>query len=132
MATENLDGIYSYPAAADLSGSYGCAVSINSSGEAALAGANSAAVDGIIHSNNPALNAQGDMIRVVTLRGVTVKAKSGAAWALGALLTTDSTGRLVTATTGQNVVAKAHRFAASKANVIVEVLWYGNRGAVAP
>lgn len=129
MATENLDGIYSYPAAADLSANQYHAVTINSSGEAALAGANSALVDGILH--NPTANAQGVMARVITLRGVVVKAKFGATVALGALLTTDATGRLVTATTGQNVVAKAHRFG-GVVNEIVEVLWFASTGRVAP
>lgn len=128
MATENLDGIYSYPAAADLSASQYQAVSINTSGQAALVGANSAAVDGILH-NAPK---QGEMARVITLRGVVVKAKLGSGGAtLGALLTTDGTGKLVVATTGQNVVAKAHRYAGA-AGEIIEVLWWGNRGAVAP
>lgn len=128
MATENLDGIYSYPAAADLSASQYHAVVINTSGAAALAGANAANVDGILH-NAPV---SGDQARVITLRGVTVKAKLGVGGAtLGALLTTDATGRLVIATTGQNVVAKAHRYA-GVVNEIIEVLWWGNRGAEAP
>lgn len=128
MSTENLDGIYSYPAAADLSGSQYCAMTINSSGQAAVAAANSALVDGILHNNTA--DAANKMARLITLSGVVVKAKLGATVAIGALLTTDASGRLVTATSGQNVVAKAHRFG-GVVNEIVEVLWWGKRGTAA-
>jgi hypothetical protein len=127
MATENLDGIYSYPAAADLSGSQYQAVVVNSSGAAALAGAN-VSVDGLLH-NLPKL---GEMARVVHLQGVILKVRAGAAFAVGAYLTTNATGRLVTATTGQFVCAKAQRQAATANGDIVEVLWFGRGGGVAP
>lgn len=128
MATENLDGIYSLPAAADFSSSQYQAVILNTSGQFALAGANSALVAGILH-NKPVA---GDLARVITLRGVVVKARLGTGGAtVGALLTTDSVGKLVIATTGQIVVAQAHRYAGA-ASEVIEVLWWGNRGAVAP
>lgn len=54
------------------------------------------------------------------------KAKAGAAFAIDAKLTTDATGRFVTATSGQNVWAKALE-AASAANelVAIEVMRFG-------
>lgn len=128
MATENLDGIYSLPAGADLSSSQYQAVKVNTSGQVVLCGANAADADGILH-NAPA---SGALARFITLRGVVVKARLGTGGAtIGALLATDASGKLVIATSGQNVVAKAHRFAGA-ANEIIEVLWWGNRGAVAP
>jgi hypothetical protein len=128
MSTENLDGIYSYPAAADLSAAQYQAVIVNTSGAIGLAGANSALVDGILH-NAPKQNEMG---RVIVMRGVVAKARLGTGGAtLGALLTTDAVGKLVVATTGQNVVAKAHRYAGA-AGDIIEVLWYGRGGGVAP
>lgn len=128
MSTENLDGIYSYPAAADLSASQYQVCIINTSGQAALAGANSGLVDGILHN----LPKAGEMARLILKQGVVVKAKLGTGGAtLGAHLTTDATGKLVVATTGQNIVAKAHRIAGAAGDVI-DVLWLGRGGGVAP
>lgn len=128
MSFENLDGIFSYPAAADLRTSQYQACVVNTSGQAALAGANSALVDGILH-NLPNIT---EMARLVIAMGVTVKARLGVGGAtLGSLLTTDATGKLVIATTGQNVCAKAH-FEAGAAGDIISVLWYGRAGRTAP
>lgn len=126
MATENLDGIFSYPAAADLSTSQYQAIVVNTSGQAALAGANAALADGILHN----LPKSGEMARVIIARGVVAKARLGGTVTQGAHLTTDATGRLVVATTGQNVVAKAHR--AGVVGDIIDVLWFGRGGGVAP
>lgn len=127
MATENLDGIYSYPAAADLSASQYQAVIVNTSGAAALAGANSGLVDGMLHN----LPKTGEMARVIIMRGCVVKAKLGTGGAtLGAHLTTDAVGKLVVATTGQNVVAKAQK--AGAAGDVIDVLWFGRGAGVAP
>lgn len=124
MATENLDGIYSFPAAADLSASQYCFAVINTSGQAALIGAN-AVPDGLIH-NAPKAN---EMARLVLKSGVITKARYGGTVTLGALLTTDASGRLVVATTGQNVVAKA--IVAGVVNDVGMVHYYRSRG-VAP
>lgn len=51
----------------------------------------------------------------------TVPAKAGAAVAVGAALTTDSTGRMVTATTGQPIFARALQ-ASLAANDFIEIL----------
>lgn len=127
MSTENLDGIYSLPAAADLSASQYQAVVANTSGQFALAGANAANVDGLLHN----LPKSGEAARAIIARGVVTKARLGTGGATaGALLTTDAVGKLVIATTGQNVVAKA--IGAGAAADIIAVIWYGNRGAVAP
>jgi hypothetical protein len=126
MATENLDVIDSAPAAADLSASQYCAAVYNSSGQYALAGTNAIA-DGLIH-NAPA---SGEQCRVIVAPVARAKAKAGAAVSKNALLATDSTGRLLTATTGQNVVAKALT-AAGAANEIFDVRWFGPTGRVAP
>jgi hypothetical protein len=124
MSTENLDGIYSYPAAADLRTSQYCFAVLNGSGQAALIGAN-AIPDGQIHN----LPNTGEMCRLVQKEGVVLKAKYGGTVAVNALLTTDASGRLVTATSGQNVVAKA--LVAGVVNDIGQVLYYRYRG-VAP
>lgn len=121
MSTENLDGISSWPAAADLSASQYQAVVINTSGQAALAGANSAVVDGILHN----LPTAGKQARVISKGGVRVKAKLGTGGAtLGAYLTTDAVGKLVIATTGQNAWAKA-AYEAGAAGDIIAVHWFG-------
>lgn len=126
MSAENLDFIDSAPAAADLSGSQYCAAIYNSSGQYALAGAN-AVVDGLIHN----LPKSGEDCRVVCAPVARVKVKAGAAFAVNALLTTDASGRFVTATTGQNVCAKALKAAAALGD-IVEARWFGPTGRVAP
>jgi hypothetical protein len=124
MSSENLDGIYSLPAAADLSGSQYCMSVANSSGQAALAGAN-AIVDGLIHN----LPKAGEMCRLVIKQGVVTKLKYGGTIAVNALLTTDASGRLVTATTGQNVCAKA--LVAGVVGDVGQGIFYGP-GRVAP
>lgn len=128
MSAENLDGIYSWPAAADLRTSQYQAVIVNTSGAVGLAGANSALVDGILH-NLPNTN---EDARVIIAKGVIAKARLGTGGAtLGAHLTTDATGKLVIATTGQNVVAKA-AVRAGVAGDIIEVLWLGRGNSLAP
>ncbi len=67
----------------------------------------------------PELNAEsGDRVDVIQ-QGIT-QAESGAAIVLGAFLTADSSGRMITATTGQRVIAMALE-AASLASDIISV-----------
>ena len=99
------DGAFrSYDSDADLSaegsGQYRC-VRRTATGFALVGAANAANVLGILQ-DNPRLG-EGGTIKV---RDVS-KAVIGAAVAVDALLTTDAQSRLVTATTGQNVVARA-------------------------
>jgi len=110
MATENLDCIYSLPAAADLSGNEGQPIVINTSGQVALAGAN---VVPHGHLHNPTANAVGVPARFVH-HGKVVRAKAGGAITLGARLATHANGYAV-ATTGQNVVGIALKAVASGA-----------------
>jgi hypothetical protein len=126
MSTENLDGIYSWPAAVDLSADQYQIGVLNSSGQIALAGANALSPAGVIHN----LPAAGEQARIVIVRGVIIKARLGGTVPLGSKLTTDATGRLVVATTGQNVCAIASDTAGVVGD-IVPVLWLGYAG-VAP
>lgn len=124
MAWENLEGIYSLPAAVDLSANQYQAVVANASGQFALCGLG-AIPDGILHN----LPKAGEQARAVTLHGVVVKMKAGAAISLGGFISSDATGRAVTSvTTGHARFGKALR-AAGAAGDIIEVLylgWIGN------
>lgn len=115
MAHDNFDGIYSLPAAADLSANQFHLGVINGSGQIALCGAG-AIPDGRI-DNLPVAGAQ---CRLVGKMGVVMKLKAGAAVALGAYVMSDSTGRVITATSTNRRVGKALR-AASAAGEIIEV-----------
>ena len=104
---------FSLPAGADLTAKQYHAVVVNSSGAAAAAGAN-VFVAGVLqnkpNSGQPA---------TVTYGGVS-KAVCGGNVAAGAKLTTDSAGKLVTATTGQAVVGTA--LAAGASGEVIPVL----------
>jgi hypothetical protein len=125
MATEQKEGYFSAPAAADLSaadklyrgGVYGAG------GTIALAGAG-VKIDGIIKNDA----AQGEQLRIEFEPGVH-KARAGAAFAAGAELATDADGEFITAAgAGTHIVAKAID-AAGAQGVIVRV-FYGYRGVV--
>lgn len=105
-------------ASADLSASQWCAMKLDANGKLAVAGANQRHIAGVLVDDPAAANRSG----TVLTRG-RVKVKAGAAISLadgGTPLTTDASGRFVTATTGQFVHAIAYE-AAGAANVLIEV-----------
>ncbi len=72
----------------------------------------------------------GATVPIVDRAGEEVLAEAGAAFALDALLTSDANGRLITATTGQNVVAIARQAATLLGDLVnVEI---AQRGYLAP
>lgn len=95
--TENVSGLLSLPAAADLSTKQFYAVDINSSGQAALCAAAGARVIGILY-NDP--DATGEMAAVMPLAGRKAKAIAGDTLTMGDLLATNASGKLVTAVKG--------------------------------
>lgn len=102
---------------ADLSASQYCFVTLNSSAKVALTGAGLSA-DGILQDKPAAADRAASVEPAV---GRISKMKSGAAFSKGDSLSPDSTGRGVTATSGDVVGAKAME-AATDANQIVSVL----------
>lgn len=125
MAYQNLDGIETYVAGADLSLLRGIGIVINSSGQAVAAGAG-VSPDGIL-DNSPT---SGQDARIIERRGVRQPVLSGAAFAVGAALALNSAGKFITATTGAIIVARATE-AASGAGKIVSAIVFGN-GGVSP
>lgn len=124
MATENLDGIYSLPAAADYSaaGQY-CGVVANTSGQFVLAGVG-VQPHGWLH-NAPAAGA---MARAVIAMGVVVKAKVGAGGvSIGVPCCVDAAGKLIGGATGNQYVGIPLRTGA--ANDVIELLRVGSLGA---
>lgn len=124
MAHENLDGIYSLPAAADFSASQYCGVVINSSGQYALAGAG-AVIDGVLHNRCVA----GAMARAVNLVGVVVKVKLAGTVALGDKLSTNGSGAWVkSVTAGHAYNGKALR--AGVSGDVIEMMRLPDMGVV--
>lgn len=117
MAHEEALICITVPANSDLSALQYKLVTVNSSGRAALAGAGLAA-DGVLQ-NNP--DAAERPAAVASVPGTVSKVYAGAAVARGALVTPDSSGRAVTAGTGDVVAGKALA-AASGVGSIIPVL----------
>jgi len=113
---ENLRPI-SIPASADLSASQYCFVTVNSSGKAAVVGAGLSA-DGILQDKPAAADRPA---AIASTPGRISKMRAGAQFTAGDDLTPDSTGRGVTATSGDVVGAKALEDA-SGADVVVSVM----------
>lgn len=89
-------------AGSDLSAAQFQAVVLAADGQVDLAGANAVHVIGILQDN--AGTAAGEDVQIgPALAGGVTKWKAGAAVSVGGFVTTDATGRCVTATTGQNV-----------------------------
>lgn len=109
-------------AGADLSAKEGFAL-VGSSGNAVTAGAN-VRILGICV--DPVVSGRTTTIQVAGL----ARAVAGAAITKHALLATDSQGRLVTATAGQNVVAQAME-AAGGAGAIISVELFNGGGGLA-
>ncbi len=109
---------------ADLSASQFCAVKVGGADlNVVLASSGGEAILGILQ-NKPTAGQAAD----VRFTGIS-KAKAGAAYSRGALLMTDSSGRLITATSGNHAVAMALE-AAGGANEIRTVLVLGGPGDV--
>jgi hypothetical protein len=125
MSTENLDGIYSLPAAADLRTNQHQGVSINTSGEYALTAAG-AIPDAWLH-NKPNT---GEMGRGINMVGVVVKAKVGTGGVTrGARVSIGTDGIVISVTTGHAYVGKA--LSAGAAGDIISMMRLGSLGAVA-
>ena len=117
MAYEEKVDPISIPANADLSASQYCLGTVNSSGKLAIVGAGLSA-DGILQDKPAAADRPAS---VGCTPGRISKMRAGAAITAGDSLTPDSTGRGVTATSGDVVAAKALE-AASGADVVIAVL----------
>ncbi len=115
---ENLE-VVTYEAAADVSANQFHAV-VPSGGQVALAGAAAQDVVGILQDNLG--TAAGQAVQV-GYSGKS-KAKAGAAFAVDALLTTDATGRLVTAALGEHVHAIALQAAGAADEIVTVRLGY--------
>lgn len=111
-----------FTAGADFTSHEGKAV-VGSGANVVLAGANVRAL-GIL-----ADNVKSGAGATVQIAGV-ARAVAGGAFAQWALLATNASGQLVTATTGQNVVAQAYE-AASGAGAIVSVEVFNGGGGLA-
>ena len=114
MATENVQSSITLASAADLSSSQYCFVKL-SAGLAALCGAGEDAI-GVLQ-NDPAAAARAAEIA----DGGIVKVKVGAVVAQDANVASDSTGRAVTAVSGDYMLGKALE-ASTAANQIIRVL----------
>lgn len=126
MAHDNLDGIYSLPAGADLSASQFCAGVINTSGQIVLPAAG-VVPDGRI-DNAPVSGAQ---CRLIGKMGVVLKFKVGAsAVTLGQKVCCDAAGKLVAGATGHIYLGKVLR--AGAAGDIVEVFFRPGTFGVVP
>lgn len=101
MAREEALHSVSIPASADLSASQFCFMTVNSSGKLAATGA-AVAADGVLQ-DKPAADGRPGQLGIA---GVS-KVRAGAGFTAGDDLASDSTGRAVTATSGDVVTAKA-------------------------
>lgn len=122
MAIENLLHTITLPAAADLSASQFCFVKLDGSANAALAGAGEDAI-GVLQNKPTAL---GRAATIENGHGAITKLKVGDIVAIDADVASDSTGRGVTAVSGDYILAKAIE-ASTGANQIISVI-YGPRG----
>ena len=110
----------SLEAGADLSAAENKAVKMNSSGQAVLCDTAGEFALGLL-DNSPV---QYEAARINKERGSVYTAIAGAAVSVNALLSVDTSARLVTASAGHSIVARA-KTAASGANVAFEVFWVG-------
>lgn len=101
MATDNVGLDLTLISAADFAEKQFYCVSVNSAGKAALADADDLNQIGVIQNNPP--SGQATTVRVL---GVT-KAAYGGTIAAGARVTSDAAGKIVTATTGKQVIGVA-------------------------
>lgn len=123
MAYENLGKCITLNAAADLSASQFCFVTVDSNGRAALAGDGADAI-GVLQDDPSALDRAA---QVMVGTGIT-KVKSGATTTKGGYAASDSTGRAVDATSGDKILGEFLE-AAGGANQYVSILF--QKGAAA-
>ncbi len=121
MASDNLHGLISRAAAADLSALQYRFMSLTADQIATVSGAGILA-DGVLQ-NDPISGAAGSLC---PLNGSVSKIEAGAAVAANADVMTDANGRAITATATNEICGKALQ-AASAAGEIIEVL-IGYRG----
>lgn len=115
MATQTPEGVFSLPAAVDLTGKQYRLVVKNGSGELAIAGAG-VRPTGILQSPDAAL---GEQARYHSFHGQgREKAVAGAAFARNAKLASDANGAIVLATVGAQVVGTAEEAATAAGQVI--------------
>jgi hypothetical protein len=127
MATESPlihDG--TQQAGADLSTKQFYAAKITGSRTVGLASAGGEAIYGIIQ-NKPTLGQAAD----IGILGVS-KAAAGNTFAAGALLMTDGTGRLITATSTNHVVAQALEASTAAGAVVSVTIGLGSSNVIAP
>lgn len=130
MATENLDGIYSYPAAADYRTNQYNFVTVNSSGRAALVGTAGVAVAGVLHNAPDVYTVTPvQMARVVQAHGVVVKVKLGGTVAVGGTMSTNATGKAVTSVTSGHIIL-GYFLQAGVSGDIVSALFVGYAGTI--
>lgn len=129
MATDNFDGIFSLPAAADYTAvNYPRLVAVNTSGQYALCAAG-AVPDGI-GDNFPV--AAGEQLRGFLFHGVVKRLEVGTGGVTrGARVSSDAAGKVViSATSGHAYIGKA--LEAGAAGEVIQVLYMPNGlGAVA-
>lgn len=122
MAVAQDGFLRAFTAAADFTGKEGHAV-VGSGATVAIAGAAARAI-GLLADEVPAGKSA-----TVQVAGV-ARGRAGAAFAAWANLATDAQGRLVTATTGQTIVAQAYE-AATAAGQLVRVEVFNGGGGLA-
>lgn len=118
MAYNVIDLVVTLPASGDLSAAQYKLGTINSSGKVAVTGAGAAA-DGVIR-NDPA--AADRAVALLTGRGTVSKVVAGAAVSVGDQLESDSTGRVITRSSGIRV-GKALAAAAAAGDIIPVLLY---------
>lgn len=130
MATENLDGIYSYPAAADYRTNQYNFVTINSSGRAALVGTAGVMVAGVLHNAPDAYTVLPvQMARVVHKTGVVIKVKLGGTVTVGGTMSTNNTGKAVISVTSGHIIL-GYFLQAGVSGDVVSALYLGYCGVI--
>lgn len=124
MATTEALKTISLQAAADLSALQFTFVVTNSAGKAAAAGAGSNAT-GVLLSKPVA-----DQAGTIGIDGI-AKVKAGAAFAAGVKLMVDASGRAITATTTNHVVAESMEAAAAAGEIVRVRISSGPKGILA-
>lgn len=116
MAYEIPGDMYTYPANTDLSASQFCFVNLNTSGKLVLPASGGPAI-GVLQNKPNAAGVGGN----VMVDGVT-KLVAGGTVAAGALITTDTAGNAITATTGLQILGRSQETASASVGQIISVL----------
>lgn len=118
MATENLGKLLTVPAGSDLSAKQWYAMTVNSSGQLAVAAAGGANARGILQDKPNAAGRAGSLMIGTGLS----MAVAGAAANVGDQGTTDPSGRMVTAVSGDTILGFFME-APTAANQVVSFVW---------